>query len=304
MARSAESESEVIAMQPRDAWVLEKLGEMKARRKAAAFNRRFKSKSHEERSDRFKKNGLPIRIEFSRRSDGTKASEKLVQDILKQLRYEGPLSAGMLGWDLKVSPDLIDSVLARLAREKRVKTNDGIFWELGENLGIMEGCDGEPVKPELIVLCGPSHSGKSSFAHQLPGNFRIINSDWVRRKIKGNSSCSRHEPEVWEKFNSLKCKAMKEGHNVVLDACHLSKNARRHSVEGPCSGYRKGCVVFDLSFSTIRSRCLKTKRLSLKVVTAMWHKFRETKPTPEELRRLGFDYVVFVNKEVRPWSAK
>ena len=64
MARSAESESEVIAMEPRDAWLLEKLGEMKAQRKAAAFGKRLKSQSHEERLNRLKRNGLPTRLQF------------------------------------------------------------------------------------------------------------------------------------------------------------------------------------------------------------------------------------------------
>lgn len=51
-------------MEPRDAWLLEKLGEMKAEREAAAFGKRFRPKNHEERLSRFKKNGLPTRLEF------------------------------------------------------------------------------------------------------------------------------------------------------------------------------------------------------------------------------------------------
>jgi len=62
MARSAKFESEVIAMEPGDAWLLEKLGETKAQRKAAAFGRR--PISRKERLDRFRKNGLPTRLEF------------------------------------------------------------------------------------------------------------------------------------------------------------------------------------------------------------------------------------------------
>lgn len=66
MAHSAQSESEVIAMEPRDAWLLEKLDEMRARSKASAFGRRLKLKSHEERLSRFRQNGLPTRLEFLR----------------------------------------------------------------------------------------------------------------------------------------------------------------------------------------------------------------------------------------------
>jgi hypothetical protein len=45
---------------------LEKLGEMKAQREAAAFGRRLRPESHEERLDRFNRNGLPTRLEFKR----------------------------------------------------------------------------------------------------------------------------------------------------------------------------------------------------------------------------------------------
>lgn len=48
-------------MRPRDAWLLEKLDEMRAQRKAAAFGRRFKPRK---RSVPFKHPGLPTRLEF------------------------------------------------------------------------------------------------------------------------------------------------------------------------------------------------------------------------------------------------
>jgi len=62
MAHSAHVEIGGDCMRPRDAWLLEKLDEMRAQRKAAAFGRRVKS--HRERLNRFKKNSLPTRLEF------------------------------------------------------------------------------------------------------------------------------------------------------------------------------------------------------------------------------------------------
>jgi len=53
-------------MHPKDARLLEKLDRMKAQRKAAAFSRRFRPKSHEERLSRFRENGLPVRLVFKR----------------------------------------------------------------------------------------------------------------------------------------------------------------------------------------------------------------------------------------------
>ena len=51
-------------MRPRDAWLLEKLDEIRDQSKAAAFGRRPGFKIHKERLDRLKKNGLPTRLEF------------------------------------------------------------------------------------------------------------------------------------------------------------------------------------------------------------------------------------------------
>ena len=66
MFRSAVSESEVIAMEPRDAWLIEKIDEMKAQRKAAAFDRAARPKSHRERLRRFEANGLPTSLQFDK----------------------------------------------------------------------------------------------------------------------------------------------------------------------------------------------------------------------------------------------
>jgi len=95
-------------------------------------------------------------------------------------------------------------------------------------------------------------------------------------------------------------------HNVVLDACHISKRARWHSLQGPNDYHVKICIVFDVPLRTIRERCLEQKRVPLNEVEQMWKGFQSTKPTEDELRLQGFDEVYFV-KEVRfmkkksPW---
>ena len=149
--------------------------------------------------------------------------------------------------------------------------------------------------PKLIVLCGPSHTGKSAFARKLRRNFTIISSDEIRKRLTGSFRSSKNETKVWNIFESLKCKALKEGGNVVLDACHISKRARRHSLQGPNGHHRKICVVFDLPLRTIQQRCLKEKRMSLEEAERMWEDFQNSKPTPEELRSQGFDEVYFIS---------
>jgi hypothetical protein len=47
---------------------------------------------------------------------------------------------------------------------------------------------------------------------------------------------------------------------------------------------------------TIRERCLKEKRMSLKEVKRMWRDFQDNKPSAEELEHEGFDEVYFVRE--------
>jgi len=53
-------------MEPRDAWLIEKIDEMKAQRKAAAFERAARPMTHRERLHRFETNGLPTSLEFGK----------------------------------------------------------------------------------------------------------------------------------------------------------------------------------------------------------------------------------------------
>jgi len=150
-------------------------------------------------------------------------------------------------------------------------------------------------QPMLIVLCGPSHTGKSAFARKLGMNFTIISSDEIRKRLTGSFRISKDEIKVWNVFESMKCKALKEERNIVLDACHMSKRARWHSLQGPNAHHRKICVVFDLPFRATRERCLKEKRVPLKEVKRMWRDFQDNKPTAEELKCEGFDEVYFIS---------
>lgn len=147
--------------------------------------------------------------------------------------------------------------------------------------------------PVLIVLCGPSHAGKSTFARRFCKDFKIISTDRIRKQQRRSFACSREERKVWEAFESEKRKALREGHDVVLDACHISERARRHALQGPNTHHRKICIVFDLPLATIRQRCLKDRRLSVMEAERMWKAFQDAKPTARQLRREGFDEVYF-----------
>jgi len=114
----------------------------------------------------------------------------------------------------------------------------------------------------LLVLCGPSSVGKTTFANRLCRSgrrFTVISPDNIRQRLRLRFGNPEHEGQVWDIYESMKCKALSEGRNVILDACHISKRARRHGLQGPNSGHRKICVVFDLPLRTVRERCINEK---------------------------------------------
>ena len=127
----------------------------------------------------------------------------------------------------------------------------------------------------------------------------MISSDEIRRSLSVGFGGWESEDRVWKIFESEKRKALEERRNIVLDACHLSPEARWHAIQGPNGNYKKICIVFDFPWPVLRERCLRTKRVPLAEVERMWKAFRESKPTTEELKRLGFDemYSITENPE-------
>lgn len=148
--------------------------------------------------------------------------------------------------------------------------------------------------PKLAVLCGPSNSGKSTLANKLRGRFCVISSDETRKRLTGCPAPHKRETEVWKAFDSLKRDALRQGQNVLLDACHMSKRARWHALEGPSSGHGRICIVFDLPWAAVRARCLRTKRLPVSEAERMWRAFQELKPRRHELKLQGYDEVYFI----------
>ncbi len=161
-------------------------------------------------------------------------------------------------------------------------------------------------RPLLLVLCGPSHAGKSTFAARHCRGFEVVSSDRIRRGLGTRFGDARHEPRVWEVFDRRKREALRAGRNVVLDACHLSPEARWHSVQGPNRRHQKVFVLFDVSLATVLARCRRTGRLALGEAERMWMAFQATRPTAGELRRLGIDEVHVVDEagtRRRLWEA-
>lgn len=154
---------------------------------------------------------------------------------------------------------------------------------------------------QLLVLCGPSHAGKSTYAQRLSKQFTIINAGRVRKALVDSGKFAEDDDAVWDsvwaEVSSRKQTAAKASQNIILDACHLTPEARYCALEGIDVSYRKTCVVFDVPFSAIRERCLREKRIDLATAKESWEKFNRQKPTRDGLLQEGFNEVRFEGNE-------
>jgi hypothetical protein len=97
----------------------------------------------------------------------------------------------------------------------------------------------------------------------------------------------------------MKRYVFKHGDNVILDACHMSKKARRHALRDVPPKYSSICVLLDVPWKVARTRCLQSGRLPLKEVRRMWLVFQRKKPSLYELKQAGFAEVYVLKSSRR-----
>ena len=169
---------------------------------------------------------------------------------------------------------------------KRDRANSMSFFKA------VDGC-----KPVIIVMCGPSHSGKSTIARQLMDigkSFKVVSSDIIREQLLISFQYGKDEDKVLSAYESMKHRLLMTGSNIILDACCITERARWSALQGYSGNHKKICIVFDLPWQTIKARYSEEKLVSFEEVRRMWSEFQRGKPGTEELKRLGFDVVCFI----------
>jgi protein phosphatase len=110
----------------------------------------------------------------------------------------------------------------------------------------------------LIVLCGPSGSGKSYFAHKFFRPSQIVSSDDCRKMIADDPANQRVSPEAFELFYKIIECRLKYNRLTVADATHLVVRYRTPLIQLAREYHRP---IYLIIFDTDAEHCLKHNAL-------------------------------------------
>lgn len=113
----------------------------------------------------------------------------------------------------------------------------------------------------LIMLVGPSYSGKSRFATMMkdlaPERVEVFSSDSIREEIYGDAGCQDNPAQVFEILHQRITKCLKEKEDVVAiyDATNLSAKRRRSFLNSIRTiACRRSCIVFPVALDELLAR--------------------------------------------------
>jgi predicted kinase len=109
--------------------------------------------------------------------------------------------------------------------------------------------------PELVLTCGASGSGKSSWLAAALPDHRVISLDALRARIAGARDRHTHEGEVLQEAVAQLKAALRGGERVVWDATNLRASHRRRVLQvGADYGALATLAVFHVDESLLRRR--------------------------------------------------
>ena len=133
-------------------------------------------------------------------------------------------------------------------------------------------------RPELIVMCGLSGSGKSTIAKELAVKHDaiIVSSDAIRKEKCGTVADQSKNEEVFKIFHKRIRKYLSKGQSVIADATNITMKSRRAVIENVRGlDVEKICYIIPKQFKD----CIKDNKnrkhpVSEKVIAGQRSKFQ------------------------------
>ena len=117
--------------------------------------------------------------------------------------------------------------------------------------------------PILYILCGPSSSGKTTYAQHFfkeheEQDIRYVSRDEIRFSLlKGNENYFAHEKQVFKKFAGTITQTLIDGFDVIADATHLNIFSRKkltNAIDKFYTDYQIIYIIFDISLQKLLER--------------------------------------------------
>ena len=146
---------------------------------------------------------------------------------------------------------------------------------------------------ELIVMCGPAGSGKSTWAQEYAkshNGYIIVSTDAIRQLVFGDANDQRNPKLIFDfAYNNIE-EFLKDGCSVIFDAMNLRAKDRRAVIRRfkDIASIKFTCVCC----ATPRKLCqdrqeLRERKVPLDVITKQFERFQI--PKHEE----GWDSIIF-----------
>lgn len=217
----------------------------------------------------------PVQVAWLERADmrGRTCPDKAQQVEHIQMFSMGAEDYAPPGWQ-----DRWRAYYLELLSDRPMSFQDRVFGEAiraleADKIGMPE--DGgylvyqEPEEPsELVVLCGPSGSGKSSFIERYLSDHEVISMDALREDLAGDRSAQSLNGLVRQEAKRLLKASLRPGRKAVWDATNLRKDFRS-IVCG--TGFQYGAlvtlVVFHMEADTyVKRNAARTHAVPAKVL--------------------------------------
>lgn len=83
---------------------------------------------------------------------------------------------------------------------------------------------------KLVMMVGLPGSGKSEYASHLGYGYVICSSDEMRKKMFGDINDQEHNDEVFKALHEEIRNFLRNGYNVIYDACNINSKRRQHFI--------------------------------------------------------------------------
>jgi protein phosphatase len=149
----------------------------------------------------------------------------------------------------------------------------------------------------LVLLVGPSGSGKSSFAHKYFNKYEIVSSDVCRGMISNDENNQSATQEAFELLQFVVAKRLDKGLLTVVDATNVQASARKSLIELARKHHAlPAAIVLNLPQKLCEARnAARTDRNFGKHVIPQ--QVRQLKSGLKKLKREGFRKIHIFNTE-------